>query len=50
LTRKVFRFLSLRLNQRDLDRMHGIDERIGIREYEDGIRIYRQLLVEAVPM
>jgi acetylornithine deacetylase/succinyl-diaminopimelate desuccinylase-like protein len=27
--------------------MHGIDERIGIREYEDAIRTYRQLVIEA---
>lgn len=45
LSRNVFRFLPLRLTPRDLDRMHGIDERIGIREYEDAIRIYRQLVI-----
>jgi acetylornithine deacetylase/succinyl-diaminopimelate desuccinylase-like protein len=27
--------------------MHGIDERIGIREYEAAIRLYRQLILEA---
>ena len=42
----VFRFLPLRLTSRDLERMHGIDERIGIREYEGAIRTYRQLLLE----
>jgi carboxypeptidase PM20D1 len=47
LSRNVFRFLPLRLTQRDLERMHGIDERIGIREYEAAIRTYRQLVVEA---
>jgi carboxypeptidase PM20D1 len=46
LSRNVFRFLPLRLTQRDLERMHGIDERIGIREYETAIRTYRQLVVE----
>jgi carboxypeptidase PM20D1 len=46
LSRNVFRFLPLRLTSRDLERMHGIDERIGIGEYEDAIRIYRQLVVE----
>jgi hypothetical protein len=30
----------------DLERMHGVDERIGIREYETAIRTYRRLLVE----
>jgi carboxypeptidase PM20D1 len=47
LSRNVFRFLPLRLTSRDLDRMHGIDERIGIREYEAAIRTYRQLVIEA---
>jgi carboxypeptidase PM20D1 len=46
LTRNVFRFLPLRLTSRDLERIHGIDERIGIREYEAAIRTYRQLVLE----
>ena len=46
LSRNVFRFLPLRLAPRDLERMHGIDERIAIREYETAIRLYRQLMVE----
>ena len=45
-SRNVFRFLPLRLTSRDLERMHGIDERIGIREYEAAIRTYRQLVIE----
>jgi carboxypeptidase PM20D1 len=47
LSRNVYRFLPLRLTPRDLERMHGIDERIGIREYETAIRLYRQLILEA---
>ena len=47
LTRNVFRFLPLRLTARDLERMHGIDERIGVNEYETAIRTYRQLVIEA---
>jgi carboxypeptidase PM20D1 len=47
LSRNVFRFLPLRLTSRDLERMHGIDERIGIREYETAIRTYRELVIEA---
>jgi acetylornithine deacetylase/succinyl-diaminopimelate desuccinylase-like protein len=27
--------------------MHGIDERIAIRDYEAAIRVYRQLLIQA---
>jgi carboxypeptidase PM20D1 len=47
LTRNVFRFLPLRLTSRDLERIHGIDERIGISEYQSAIRVYRQLVIEA---
>jgi carboxypeptidase PM20D1 len=47
LSPNVFRFLPLRLTRRDLERMHGTDERIGIREYESAIRTYRQLVIEA---
>jgi carboxypeptidase PM20D1 len=43
----IFRFLPLRLTSDHLRRMHGIDERVGVREYETAIRTYRQLIVEA---
>ena len=46
LSRNVFRFLPLRVTHRDLERMHGPNERIGIREYETAIRIYRQVVLE----
>jgi carboxypeptidase PM20D1 len=47
ISENVFRFLPLRLTSRDLERMHGIDERVGIREYETAIRTYRQLVINA---
>ena len=47
LSSNVFRFLPVRLTARDLARMHGTDERIGIREYLDAIRMYRQLIINA---
>ena len=47
LSRSIFRFLPLRLTSRDLERMHGVDERIGIGAYESAVRTYRQLVVEA---
>jgi carboxypeptidase PM20D1 len=50
LSENIFRFLPLRLTPRDLDRMHGIDERIGIREYETAIWMYRQIVVDATGM
>jgi carboxypeptidase PM20D1 len=50
LSENIFRFLPLRLNSDDLKRMHGIDERVGIRDYETAIRTYRQLVVNAAGM
>jgi carboxypeptidase PM20D1 len=47
LSRNVFRFQPLRLTSQDLARMHGTNERIGIREYQMAIRTYRQLLVNS---
>jgi carboxypeptidase PM20D1 len=46
LSANIFRFLPLRLTSRDLERMHGVDERIGIGEYERAIRTYRQIIVD----
>jgi carboxypeptidase PM20D1 len=47
LTRNTFRFLPIRLTSEDLKRMHGIDERLAIPQYETAIRIYRQLILDA---
>ena len=43
----VFRFLPLRLTPRDLQRMHGTDERLAIRDYEAAIRFYRRFMMNA---
>ena len=47
LSRQVFRFLPLRLTSRDLDRMHGANERLGVGEYQAAVRTYRQLILNA---
>jgi carboxypeptidase PM20D1 len=47
LSPNIFRFLPLRLASRDLERMHGVNERIGVGEYESAIRTYRQIIVDA---
>ena len=47
LSGSVFRLIPVRLTSQDLDRMHGTDERIAIGHYEDVIRTYRQLILEA---
>jgi carboxypeptidase PM20D1 len=47
LSNNVFRFMPARLTPTDLQRMHGTNERIAIRDYERAIRLYRQLIVNA---
>lgn len=47
LSRDVFRFLPVRLTARDLERMHGIDERIGIDDYAQAIRVYREIVLRS---
>jgi carboxypeptidase PM20D1 len=47
LTNDVFRFLPLRLSATDLLRIHGTNERIAIRDYENTIRTYYQLIINA---
>jgi carboxypeptidase PM20D1 len=47
LTRNTFRFLPIRLTSEDLKRIHGIDERLAIPQYETAIRTYRQLILDA---
>ena len=43
----VYRFIPVRMAQDDLDRIHGTDERIAVRDYEAAIGFYRQLLLNA---
>jgi carboxypeptidase PM20D1 len=47
LSKNIFRFLPVRLASRDLERMHGTDERIAVRDYETAVRVYRQLILNA---
>jgi carboxypeptidase PM20D1 len=47
MSRNVFRFLPVRLTPRDLERIHGTDERIAVRDYERAIRFYHQLVLNA---
>lgn len=47
LSRSVFRFLPLRLGPQDLQRMHGTDERVAVRDYESAVRLYRRFIRDA---
>jgi carboxypeptidase PM20D1 len=44
LTRNIYRFLPLTLRAEDLGRFHGIDERVSVKDYEQAIRFYVQLI------
>jgi carboxypeptidase PM20D1 len=47
LSLNVLRFLPLRLTSLDLERMHGVNERIGVAAYERAIRTYRQIIIDS---
>ncbi len=42
----VYRFSPFRVHQDDLPRIHGTNERLGIGTYTDGIRFFRQLILD----
>jgi carboxypeptidase PM20D1 len=44
LTQHIFRFIPLRLNKNDLNRIHGTNERIAIDNFHECIRFYTQLI------
>jgi carboxypeptidase PM20D1 len=46
LSNQVFRFMPVSLHNDDLARLHGINERISVREYAKSIAFYRHLILE----
>jgi carboxypeptidase PM20D1 len=44
LTPNVYRFLPVMLDEKELDRFHGLNERIGVDDYFQVIRFYRTLI------
>jgi len=44
LTPNVYRFLPVRLASGDLERLHGVDERIAVADYLDAVRVYAQII------
>jgi carboxypeptidase PM20D1 len=45
LSEHVYRFLPVQIEQEDLDRIHGTDERVAVRDYLAAIGFFRQLLL-----
>src|SRR5947209_16423204 len=48
LTPNVLRFVGATIGKDDLRRVHGMDERVSVQGYADAVRIYIQLLKNAV--
>jgi len=44
----VLRFVGATIGKDDLRRVHGTDERVGVQAYADAVRIYIQLLKNAL--
>lgn len=49
LTDQIFRFAPLRVSREDLARLHGIDERISLSNYQECIQFYYRLLENLDP-
>lgn len=47
LSRAVYRFLPTRMRPEDGRRVHGIDERVAVADYENAVRFYAQLIRNA---
>jgi len=46
-SKNIYRFAPYRINPENLACFHGIDERIPVSEFENGIRFYRRVLLNA---
>jgi len=44
LTKNIYRFLPVRLSDEDLQRFHGLNERVAVEDYFEVIRFYRTLI------
>jgi len=47
LSDNIFRFTPVLLTRQDLDRIHGLNERLSVKAYKDAIRFYKQILINS---
>lgn len=47
LTHNIYRFLPLTAGPEDLERVHGINERISVKDFASCVRFYRQLILNS---
>ncbi len=50
LSENVYRFVPYYINPENLACFHGIDERVSVNEFENGIRFYRQLILNGTQL
>jgi carboxypeptidase PM20D1 len=43
-TNRAFRFLAVPLGDGDLERIHGVNERVGVADYATSVRFFARLL------
>lgn len=48
LTQNVYRFLPHRFNNEDITRLHGLNERISVENYLQGVKFYYQLMNDSL--
>lgn len=46
-SKNIYRFQPVQVKKEDLKRWHGLDERIGVEQYRQAVRFYRQLILNA---
>lgn len=47
LTHNIFRFAPLTAKEEDMERIHGINERISVKDFANCVRFYRQLILNS---
>lgn len=47
LTNNIYRFTPIHLSPKNMNCFHGVDERISVSEFKDGIRFYRQVILNS---
>ena len=46
-SKNIYRFQPVQVKKEDLKRFHGFDERIGVEQFRQAVRFYRQLILNA---
>jgi carboxypeptidase PM20D1 len=47
ISKNTFRYMPQRITPQDRARFHGVNERIGVKDYANLVRFYRQVILES---